>query len=336
MILQAIAPFDFQRTLRFILSPPAMVNGKEFAPLLDYFRDGEYRRAVEIDGHRVLYGLRDAQETGASGQPSPTLKIRILSGPKDSTLLARVADLARRQFALHVDLSPFYQLASQDPALSHLVRRFQGMRIPQSPTVFETVICAIIEQQVNLTFAHKVKLALIQKMGERVDFEGRNYNCFPSAKVLAQATPRGLLELQVSGPKARYIISIARAVAEGSLELESLGGLEPAIAYEKLIALKGVGPWTVQYVGLRALGHLNCLPAADVGLQKSVRNFYSLRKPLSLARLQKLARAWRGWESYATFYLWLTYWETTEWKQQLREEIRNFRRSRKIRTEGSA
>ena len=86
-----------------------------------------------------------------------------------------------------------------------------------------------------------------------------------------------------------------------------------------------MGHWTAQYVGLRALGHLDCLPAADVGLQKVIHYFYGLRKRPTPERVQKMARAWRGWQSYATFYLWLTYWENAEWKSRVVEEIRGRR-----------
>ena len=73
--------------------------------------------------------------------------------------------------------------------------------------------------------------------------------------------------------------------------------------------------WTLDYVGLRALGHLDCLPAADVGLQKVIQRLYRLRKPPTPLRVEKVGKAWRGWRSYATFYLWLTYWEEAEWRQ---------------------
>lgn len=83
-----------------------------------------------------------------------------------------------------------------------------------------------------------------------------------------------------------------------------------------------MGPWTAHYVGLRALGHLDCLPAADVGLRKVVRELYGLRKQPSPARVERLAARWSGWRSYATFYLWLTYWEDREWKAGLLDAIR--------------
>jgi len=320
MIIHPRAPFNFAQTLRFILAPPALLNGRQFAPLLDYFVEGEYRRVMELGEQLILYGVRE------EGPPAnPLLRIRILAGPDDDRARGAVAGEVARQFSTDLDLQPFYALAEADPVLRQLIGHFRGMRVPQAPRVFEILISAIIEQQVNLSFAHKVKKVLIDTYGRGVDFEGRRYSAFPEPAALAITTPRELLPLQVSGPKARYIIAISRLVLDGTLDLENLRQLEPALAHEKLLELKGVGHWTAQYVGLRALRHLDCLPAADVGLQKVIQHFYALRKRPTPESVQKMARAWRGWRSYATFYLWLTYWENAEWKSRVREEIRTLR-----------
>jgi len=320
MILHPRAPFNFNQTLRFILAPPALLNGRQFAPLLDYSIEGEYRRVLELGEQLILYGVR------GEGRPDkPALRIRILAGPDDDRAQRAVASEVARQFSTGLDLQPFYALAERDPALRQLIVHFRGMRVPQAPRVFEVLISAIIEQQVNLSFAHKVKKAMIDTYGRGVDFEGRRYSAFPEPAALAITTPRELLRLQVSGPKARYIITISRRALDGTLDLENLRQLEAALAHEKLLELKGVGHWTAQYVGLRALGHLDCLPAADVGLQKVIQYFYGLRKRPTPERVHKMARAWQGWRSYATFYLWLTYWENAEWKSKVREEIKGRR-----------
>ena len=318
MLLRPQQPFDFTRTLRFLLSPPALLKRRQFEPLLDYFEDGEYRRVAEIAGQAVLYGVSEIKAGKASD-----LRVRLLAPPGGKAIEAEVLALVERQFSTGLDLSPFYRVAKADRVLSHLITHFRGMRIPQAASVYELLISAILEQQVNLTFAHQVKKALIQTYGTPVDFEGRRYNAFPEPAALAITTPRALRRLQVSGPKARYIIGISRAVLDGSLDLDGLRQLEPPVAHAKLTEQKGVGPWTAHYVGLRALGHLDCLPAADVGLQKAIQRFYGLRKQPTAARVEKLARAWAGWRSYATFYLWLTFWEDADWKAQLASQIRS-------------
>jgi DNA-3-methyladenine glycosylase II len=323
MLLQPHEPFDFAHTLRFILSPPALLNGRQFAPLLDHLVDGEFRRVLEFGDQLVLYGVRE-EKHGASAR----LRVRILTGPDSENVRHAVLKQVTRQFSSDLNLEPFYDLAAADPVLRHLIVHFRGMRIPQAPNVFEILISAIIEQQVNLSFAHKVKEALIATYGRSVKHEGRRYNAFPEPAALAVATPRELRRIQVSGPKARYIIGISRMAVDGTLDFESLRQIAPVLAHSELIKHKGVGPWTAQYVGLRALGHLDCLPAADVGLQKVIHYFYGLRKKASPERVERLARSWKGWRSYATFYLWLTYWETAEWKRQVREEIRKTHRAR--------
>ncbi len=322
MVLIPREPFDFRRTLRFILSPPALLNRRRFAPLLDYFEEGEYRRVAEVDGQPVLLGVAELREGSKRG-----FRVRVLSGVRDAATMRAVQLLVDRQFSTTLDLAPFYRIAESDPVLSKLIVHFCGMRIPQASSVYQSLVSAILEQQVNLSFAHQVKKALIEAYGEHVEFQGRRYNAFPQPAALAIATPRQLRRIQISGPKARYIIQISRAHLDGSLDLEGLRSLEPSAAHARLIEQKGVGPWTAHYVGMRALGQLDCLPAGDVGLQKAIQQFYGLRKQPSPTRVEKLARNWAGWRSYATFYLWLTYWEDAAWREKLIKEIRSERQS---------
>lgn len=316
MLLRPRPPFDFARTLRFILSPPAPANGRLFAPLVDYMEDGEYRRVVSINGQPVLYGVSEDQLRG-----SKTLHIRILAGLNGKSIRQAVRCLVARQFATDLDLRPFYRLAKKDHVLGKLVASFRGLRIPQAPSVYECVVSAILEQQVNLTFAHKVKKALIETYGGAVNLKSRRYNAFPEPQALAAATPDDLRKLQISGPKARYIFGVSRAVAEGGLNLEGLRPMPQQAVRARLLEHKGIGPWTAEYVALRALGSLDGLPSSDVGLQKAIQYFYRLRKQPAPRRVEKIARKWAGWRSYATFYLWLTYWEKTTWKEKLLDDI---------------
>lgn len=316
MLLHPQQPFDFHRTLKFILSPPALLNGRSFEPLLDHFQNGEYRRVIRIDGQPVLYGV---SQNGTSGVPA--LKARVLRAPGGNRIHRLVRQTVARQFAVELDLGPFYKIAGNDKVLAKLVKRFRGMRIPQSPSVYECVVCAILEQQINLTFAHQVKRALVGAYGDIVEFEGERYNAFPQPETLATATPEEFRKLQISGPKARYIIEFSQAIAEGRLNLEELQSLPTVEVRQRLMSHKGIGLWTAEYVCLRALGKLDHLPASDVGLQKAIQLFYRMRKLPTPKRVEQLARKWAGWRSYATFYLWLTYWEQAEWKQSLLQEI---------------
>ncbi len=98
MLIRPRAPFSLAHTLRFILSPPALLNGRKFEPLLDYFLDREYRRATEVGGQPVLYGVREERSR---------LEARILAGPNDPATERAVAAQVERQFATNLDLRPF-------------------------------------------------------------------------------------------------------------------------------------------------------------------------------------------------------------------------------------
>src|SRR5579863_3528915 len=113
MLIEPRPPFDFARTLRFILSPPALANGRAFAPLLDYFVEGEYRRVAEVEGQPVLYGVSPSRR----GR-SPALRARILAGPQDAAAERAVSALVERQFSTRLNLAPFYRLAGRDRVLA--------------------------------------------------------------------------------------------------------------------------------------------------------------------------------------------------------------------------
>jgi DNA-3-methyladenine glycosylase II len=311
------------RTLKFILSPPVLLNGRAFAPLTDHFQDGEYRRVVRIDGQPVLYGVSEVRDGSESA-----LRARMLKGRNRKNDPSGLQQIVGRQFATELDLTPFYRIARKDGVLGKLVDRFRGMRIPQTPSVYESIVCAILEQQINLTFAHQVKKALIETYGQTVEFEGQRYNVFPEPHTLSAVTSTDLRELQISGPKAGYIIELSRAIADGRFDLEGLRSVASEPARARLLEHKGIGPWTAEYVCLRGLGKLDHLPSSDVGLRKAIQLFYRLRKLPTSARVEQLGRQWAGWRSYATFYLWLTYWEQAEWKRGLLAEIYSRKRRR--------
>ena len=92
-------PFSFARTLRFVLSPPPLLNGRTFSPILDYFEDDEYRRVAEIGGQPILYGVSEQRQ--ASGA---ALRIRVLTGPTDCMTQAALCALVERQFSITLDL----------------------------------------------------------------------------------------------------------------------------------------------------------------------------------------------------------------------------------------
>jgi AraC family transcriptional regulator of adaptative response / DNA-3-methyladenine glycosylase II len=104
-----------------------------------------------------------------------------------------------------------------------------------------------------------------------------------------------LATLGIIQSRARSIIAAAQAIASGRLTLEP--GAEPGEAIERLIALPGIGPWTAQYIAMRALRWPDAFPSEDVVLRKRLGG-------ISARQADDLSQRWRPWRSYAVLHLW--------------------------------
>ncbi|WNS41959.1 DNA-3-methyladenine glycosylase [Paenibacillus sp. MMS20-IR301] len=203
------------------------------------------------------------------------------------------------------DLAPFYKLAEADSLLRPLVSLHYGLRIVGIPDLFEALCWAILGQQVNLAFAYTLKQRLTAEYGESLEREGQTYYQFPRPEVFAEVQAEELCRLQLTRSKACTVLEVAALIAGGELSREDLLALpSPAAAEQRLLEIRGVGPWTSQYVRMRCLRDASSFPVGDVGLQNVVKFLTGLDRKPTPAELLELARPWQGWEAYATFYLW--------------------------------
>ena len=99
---------------------------------------------------------------------------------------------------------------------------------------------------------------------------------------------------------------MARAIASGRLDLEALRIVPPDEALARLMALKGIGRWTAEYVLLRGFGNPDSIPAADGGLKRIIGREYGLGRLATEAEVRAVAANWAGWRGYAAFYWWFT------------------------------
>lgn len=200
----------------------------------------------------------------------------------------------------------FLQLAEQDPILKPLVPAFKGMRIVGIPDLFEALTWAIIGQQINLTFAYKVKRRFIEKYGEYITYEGKRYWVFPRAEKVADLDPLKLRELQFSIRKAEYIIDIAKMIRDRILSKAKLRHLDPVSLKQELMAIRGVGNWSAEYVRMKCFRQPDAFPVADVGLHNALKVQLGWDRKPAVEEIRELANNWNGWEAYAVFYLWMS------------------------------
>jgi AraC family transcriptional regulator of adaptative response / DNA-3-methyladenine glycosylase II len=218
--------------------------------------------------------------------------------------LDTVADLAaavhrcRRLLDLDADPRSYTAVFAGDPALAPLVAATPGMRAPGAVDAAESAVRAVLGQQVSLaaarTLAHRLVLAAGTPLREP---DGALTHAFPSPGAIAAD---GVVEA-VGMPRARQrtLRELCARVAAGDLVLG--GGADRATVRRQLLDIPGIGPWTADYIALRALGDPDAFPAGDLGLRRSAR---ALGLPDDAAGLEARAERWRPWRRYAAHYLW--------------------------------
>ncbi|MBC8079387.1 MAG: DNA-3-methyladenine glycosylase 2 family protein [Gorillibacterium sp.] len=234
------------------------------------------------------------------------MRVELLQGePLSEEIQCELASYVRDWFDLERNLEPFYRMANADPLLSPLLKSFYGLRLVGIPDLFEALCWAIVGQQVNLTFAYKLKQRLTEEFGEACEWEGITYHAFPVPERFRDVTMEQLCSLQLTKNKARSLLEVARIIASGELTRDNLLALNnPKAAEIKLTAIRGIGPWTAHYVRMRCLRDLTAFLIADVGLHNAIKHVAGLERKPTIVELQTLFAHWQGWEAYATFYLW--------------------------------
>jgi len=278
--LAARPPFDGRALLAYL--------ALRALPGVEEVNGNVYRRSVRVgDESGVIAVALDGEAPGVH----LTLPARLV--PAATRLAAR----ARRLFDLDADPAPIRAELRRDPALAARLRRCPGVRVPGAFSGFELAVRAVLGQQVTVTGARTLAGRIAAAHGTPLAMaEGAVTHVFPSAETLARADLGGL---GLTGARVAALGALARAVAAGQLDLE--GGQAPEEVRRRLLALPGIGPWTADYVLLRALGEPDAFPAGDLGLRRALGQ---PGQPLTPRDLDERAKAWQPWRGYAALLLW--------------------------------
>ncbi len=252
-------------------------------------------KAVRLQGTLVIFEV--------SAQPGK-LTVQYLDTTHAPGTAAALKAYLTELFDLQTDLAPFYRMAAQDAVLSQVVPRYAGLRLIGIPDLFEALCWAIIGQQINLRFAYTLKQRFVMEWGETVMHRRQPLYLFPSPARIAGLPTADLRPLQFSSRKAAYLIGVAQALESGVISKEKLQAMPYPEAVDKLTQLKGIGQWTSHYVMMKCLRMPDAFPIDDVGLHHALRHAMQLKQKPDLLTIEKLSKAWTGWLSYTTFYLW--------------------------------
>ncbi len=251
-----------------------------------------YSRGFSIDGTPGWFRVAPLP-----GQNALELRCRIASPAHLDQLEQRV----RRMFDLDSEPEAIARHLSTDEMLAPLLLRNPGLRLPVAFDPFEQAVRAIVGQQVTVKAAVTIVGRLVQRIGTHMETPNAVgiSHLFPTPQALADADLAGI---GMPGKRVQCLQHFATRIADGSLTLGLHDG--SAALIERLCALPGIGPWTAEYIALRAFGEADAFPASDLGL---------LKAPvwgtggIDARRLKLRAEAWRPWRAYAAAHLWHSY-----------------------------
>lgn len=206
--------------------------------------------------------------------------------------LAAIESTVRFWFDLDTDPVPIVRKLSEDPLLLPIVVKRPALRVTRTPDGFEAAISTVLGQQVSVARGRTFGSRLLDLCGGP---EHDGLIAFPAPDVLArQPFERLRSTIGLTGSRARTVLAVARLFAEGfRLGPES----DPGEARAGLMELPGVGPWTVEYLALRAIDDPDAFPAGDVVLRRALGG-------ASEREAASRSTAWSPWRGYAAAHLW--------------------------------
>ena len=205
--------------------------------------------------------------------------------------LSRAVGRLRHWADLDADPARIDEVLGADPTLAPMVAARPGLRVPGTVDTAELALRAVLGQQVSVAGARTLTGRLVATLGRPTPWGLR---AFPTPSAVARAGVEGLRGLGMTGARASALAGLASALDDG-LDLEP--GADRERSRAALAALPGIGPWTVDYVTLRALGDPDAFPAHDLVLRRVLGG-------VTPAEARRRANPWRPWRGYAAQHLW--------------------------------
>jgi DNA-3-methyladenine glycosylase II len=257
-----------------------------------------YRRVIVVNGRPTELAVR---QEGLLTAPRLTVTATPpLRTPSERHVVRSAID---RLLGVRIDLRDWYRMAEGHRKLRALADKFKGVKPPRFPTVFEALVNAFACQQLSLV----VGLELLNRLAALCDVRrgtgDRAQYAFPAPDDVARVAPAEYHAIGFSRQKVRALLTLARAIDRGEVDVERLSRAEDLEAAARLCELRGVGRWTAEYVLLRGLGRLHVFPGDDVGAQKSLAGWLGRPGPLDYDGVTRALEKWRPYAGMLYFHL---------------------------------
>lgn len=278
-------PFDSRNLLAFFAA--------RATPGVEVVHEDRYLRSVVVDGAHSVIDVRDNGEC----------ILLTLHGAGTRALLPLIQRV-RGLFDLDASPDDIARVMSRDATLRNRLKKLPGIRVPGAWDGFEVTVRAILGQQISVAAATTLAGRIANRYGEPIDVAVPGLDTATAPRVLFPTAEKllgsRLKNLGVITSRADTIRRVARAVVDGSVSFDV--AQDTGEFCKSLLAIKGIGEWTAQYVAMRSLKDPDAFPHSDLGL---LRAFDALeRGRMKPSQLKLRAAAWRPWRAYAALLLW--------------------------------
>ena len=264
-------------------------------PGVEVAGDGWYARTLDLPHGpgtvRLDLGAADAVPDGETAFVTATFALTDL---RDT---AAAVERARRLVDADCDPLAVAEHFVGDPVIGPLARACPGLRVPGQVDGDETAVRTVIGQQVSVVGACTVTGRIVAEHGRRVTTAVPGLtHLFPDAATLAAVDPT---TLPMPRARGRALVGLCAALAAGDVALDR--GPDRDDVRRALLALPGIGPWTADYVAMRALAHPDVFLPTDLGVRNALGGLGH-----DPAAVVAASDRWRPWRSYALLHLWNT------------------------------
>ncbi|QIX26167.1 DNA-3-methyladenine glycosylase 2 family protein [Nocardioides sp. JQ2195] len=255
--------------------------------------DGWYARSLALPHGpgTVRIELDDALEVGGIALAAATFRLTDL---RDT---AAAVERVRRLLDADCDPVAVTDQLADDPLVGAQARALPGLRVPGHVDGNEIAVRAVLGQQVSVAGARTVAGRLAAAHGVELPDElvGEGLTTlFPTVSAIAELDPE---ELPMPRARGRALTGLCARLADGDVNLDR--GADRVDVRQSLVALPGIGPWTADYLAMRALGDPDVFLPTDVAVRHALAGLGADPKGA-----EEISEAWRPWRSYALMYLW--------------------------------
>jgi len=207
---------------------------------------------------------------------------------KNGNVLDFVARI-KNMFDLDADPMAIEKTLMKAKVLADYIKQYNGLRIPGSWDGFELAVRAIVGQRISVKAARSILGKIVQVCGEQQMFDTslKLSHYFPTPENIINAD---LSNVGLPAKRIDTLKDLAKEIIEENIVLDGTADYDQT--RQTLLAIKGIGPWTVDYISMRALMNPDAFPEGDLGIQKKIK------------RLHLNPKIWKPWRAYGAILLW--------------------------------